>query len=291
MFELPTFCHYGLGSAGGGAWRELAAHAMTTGWVLTGGTENFPLMYHWRVLSGSPPSAPADDIDKMVAFWDGSPQVRARLDAIAGASASLMLFGEYVPQNLHDWLITQVERGGDALDAACTMIERELRTAVRFMNANGLLHFDAHFRNILTDGERLYVTDFGLATSPRFDLSADERAFLRLNARHDECYSVTDFVNRLLTAVTGNPDQADRVALIGRIAAGDVPETVPASVAALVRRHAPVALVMNEFYRKLYGESRSTSFPADVIRHLASADPVTAPEGSDCCVLPSPDTA
>ena len=33
------------------------------------------------------------------------------------------------------------------------------------MNTHGLVHFDAHFGNVLTDGRRLFVADFGLATS------------------------------------------------------------------------------------------------------------------------------
>jgi hypothetical protein len=34
IFGLPMFYQYGVGSAGFGAWRELAAHTMTTNWVL-----------------------------------------------------------------------------------------------------------------------------------------------------------------------------------------------------------------------------------------------------------------
>lgn len=42
------------------------------------------------------------------------------------------------------------------------------------MNTRGLLHFDAHFENILTDGQRLFFADYGLAISSRFELSRDE---------------------------------------------------------------------------------------------------------------------
>ncbi|MFF5114036.1 hypothetical protein [Streptosporangium sp. NPDC000509] len=42
VFKLPAFCHYGLGSGSGfGAWRELAAHVMATGWVVGGRYEGF----------------------------------------------------------------------------------------------------------------------------------------------------------------------------------------------------------------------------------------------------------
>jgi hypothetical protein len=38
---------------------------------------------------------------------------------------------------------------------------------------------DGHFGNMRTDMQRIYLSDFGLATSPQFDLSAAERAFTR----------------------------------------------------------------------------------------------------------------
>lgn len=59
LFGLPLFYQYGAGPAGFGAWRELAAHIMTTGWVLENRYTGFPLLYHWRVLPGSPrPASP-----------------------------------------------------------------------------------------------------------------------------------------------------------------------------------------------------------------------------------------
>jgi hypothetical protein len=214
MFQLPTFYHYGVGSAGGGVWRELAAHAMTTNWVLGKQRESFPLMYHWRVLAGPPPrtstSEERADLARMVAYWDGSPAVRERLEAIARSSASVVLFCEYIPHNLHEWLSAQVVSGDDAVESACVMVERSLRTDVSFMNSNGLLHFDAHFRNILTDGRRLYFADFGLATSPRFELTEAELNFLGKNMSHDGCYTVTQLVNWLVTALTGAVDPVDR---------------------------------------------------------------------------------
>ena len=51
VFELPTFCQRNVGSVGFGVWRELAANAMTTGWVLSRRLESFPLMYHGRGLA------------------------------------------------------------------------------------------------------------------------------------------------------------------------------------------------------------------------------------------------
>ena len=57
LFKLPLFFPYGIGSAGLSAWRELAANIMTTNWVISGECQNFPVMYHWRILD-SPKQEP-----------------------------------------------------------------------------------------------------------------------------------------------------------------------------------------------------------------------------------------
>ena len=105
LFDLPLFCQYGIGGPGFNAWRELAANVIVTDGVLTGETESFPLLYHWRVLPGRPPvAAEHADIDAVVAALDGCSAVRARLEALATASCSLVLFCEYIPHPLLSWL-------------------------------------------------------------------------------------------------------------------------------------------------------------------------------------------
>ncbi len=255
VFQLPTFCHYGIGSPGSGVWREVASHAMTTNWVLAKRSESFPLMYHWRVLpkteSRMPTPEELSDVSRMVAFWDGSLAVRDRLEAIEKPLTSVVLFCEYFPYNLYDWLTEQVASGEDAANSAFNMLEPELRSAVSFMNANGLLHFDVHFRNILTDGRGIYISDFGLATRSRFKLSESELEFLGKNRTHDGCYVVTELVNWLVMALTGLMQRTDRVDFIRRCADGYEPTEVMASAAAIIKRYAPIAVVMNEFYRNL----------------------------------------
>lgn len=272
LFGLPTFCHYGvvaLPAAGFGAWRELAANTMTTGWVLAGQAQAFALMYHWRVLPGAPPP-PVEhaDVDKVVAYWDGSAAVGRRLHALARASASLVLFLEYIPQTLSAWLAGRLAAGPGEVAAACAMVHRRLRYDIAFMNGNGLLHFDAHFRNILTDGHRLYLADLGLAGSPRFDLTAGERDFLDHNASHDTGYAARELLNWIVANVAGIAGTSERHDYIRRCASGARPTGVPAPIAGLVSRHAPAAAVMNDFYWKFFGESRTTPYPG---RAVASA--------------------
>ncbi|PRZ09306.1 hypothetical protein BCE75_10213 [Isoptericola sp. CG 20/1183] len=208
VFGLPTFSHYGIGTIGGpgwGAWRELAVHTMTTGWVIAGDHEGFPLMHHWRVLpdAGHPLPAELADVERAVAYWGGGPAVRRRIEELRDSSASLLLFLEHIPQTLHDWLSARVDAGDEVAEAACAWVDDELRTAVGFMNARGLLHLDAHFENILTDGHRLYVADYGLAVSSRFELAPDEATFFDEHQTYDQDYAATYLVNWLAVALYG----------------------------------------------------------------------------------------
>ncbi|MFI7231593.1 serine/threonine protein phosphatase [Nonomuraea angiospora] len=280
LFGLPPFCQYGLaaiGSPGFGAWRELAANVMTTNWVLAGRSAAFPLLYHSRVLPGAPP--PIDehaDIEAVVRYWDGSPGVRDRLHALARASASIVLFQEFIPYNLNHWLDAQLSAGQDAAIAASAMVESRLLTDVAFMNGQQLMHFDGHFGNILTDGERLYIADLGLATSLRFDLSTQEIEFLERNRTHDLGYALMRLVNWLVTNICGVPVPPNglptqRNEYIRACAAGADPAGAPPAVAAVIRRYAPVAAAMNDFYWDLYGMCRTTPYPSEEIERAMSA--------------------
>jgi len=260
LFDLPLFCQYGIGGPGFNAWRELAANVIVTDGVLTGETESFPLLYHWRVLPGRPPvAAEHADIDAVVAALDGCSAVRARLEALATASCSLVLFCEYLPHPLLDWLRE------DPVGKADT-VERQLSQTVAFLCGRELLHMDGHFDNMRTDGERIYLTDFGLATSPRFDLSAAERDFAQRHVRHDAGYAAMRLVNWLVTAVCGVAVPASggpvaRNEYVRRCAAGRIPDGLPPTVAAILTRHAPAAARMNSFYWKLFSGDVRAEYP------------------------------
>lgn len=260
LFDLPMFCQYGIGGPGFNAWRELVANLITTDAVLAGETESFPLLYHWRVLPGRPPIAAEHiDIDATVAALDGRPTVRARLEALAAAAFSLVLFCEYIPYPMLSWLRHDPTSKADT-------VERQLSQVVAFLRGRELLHMDGHFGNMRSDGERIYLTDFGLATSQRFDLSAAELYFVQRNATHDAGYAAMRLVNWLVTAVCGVAVPAGGVPIarneyILRCAAGYLPDDVPPAVAVILRRHASAAARMNSFYWKLFGGDLRAEYP------------------------------
>jgi hypothetical protein len=127
-----------------------------------------------------------------------------------------------------------------------------LAEIVTFLCGHDLLHLDGHFGNMRADGANVHLTDFGLATSPRFDLSQAERDFAARNATHDAAYAATRLVNWLVTTVCGVPipvigGPVARNEYVRRCATGHIPDNVSPTVAAILTRHAPVAARMNIF--------------------------------------------
>ncbi|MFI7679904.1 serine/threonine protein phosphatase [Actinophytocola sp. NPDC049390] len=241
LFDVPLLGQYGVVSPGFNAWRELAANEVLTG------TGSIPRLLHWRVLPGrAPVAAEHADIDAVVAALHGSAAVRARLEALAAASHSLVLFSEYVPLSLRDWL-------RDDPASKAELVEQQLMHIVAVLRDHELLHMDGHFDNFRTDGERLYLTDFGLVTSPRFELSTTEHAFVRRHATHDAEYAAMRLVNWLATEVCGvSTVPAARNEFVAWCATGGVPTHVPPGIATILARHAPAAARMNSLYWQLF---------------------------------------
>ncbi len=251
LFGLPLFYQYGVGSAGFGAWRELEAYLKASAWALSGECPYFPLVYDWRVLPRTVRALSAeqrDRLDRLAAYWDGSPAVRSRLEAIVEASASIVLFLEHAPQTLHGWLKERSK--GQPLDGtsetSIIRMHRQLREAAKFMNDRGMLHFDLHGWNVLTDGEQVYAADFGLALSSDYDLSPAERAFFETHRLYDRCYVDRVFVEWL------TPEEE--------------PPILTPELSARVKACAPVANVLRRFFQALREDGKTTPYPEAELR-------------------------
>jgi hypothetical protein len=216
LFALPLCFHYGISSAGFGAWRELAAHEAATGWVLSGACAAFPLLFHARVLPRTPVASP--DTERRAAAWR-SPEVRRRLEALDAASSRVVLFLECFPESLQRWL------GKGPTDAELVEVERQLLEVTGFLRARGVVHFDAHFDNVLTDGQTLFLSDFGQLLKSDFALTADETKFLERHRDYDRSFVVTK----------------------------------------LGRGHSAVAALMNGFFAQLRADRRTAELPTDAL--------------------------
>ena len=292
VFDLPMGCHYGVGSPSFGAWREVAANEVATALVLAGCGAGHPLLYHWRVLDGAAADpALAEEFaeaEEVVEYWHGSDAVRRRIEALAEASAVVAMCFEFVPSSMPQWLDERVDAGGATADAAVEFVHRSLLADIAVMNAAGLFHFDAHLDNFLTDGSQLLLADFGLALSSTFDLSAEERAFLVANVSHDACHTMAKFVDWLVTKLSAPTDWRDRDRMVSDIAQGS-PVTVPVhAAAAVIERFAPMATILNDFYRTLHLDDRTAVYPAAQLEAACAAIGFDVLAGLGQLSIPSP---
>jgi len=65
-----------------------------------------------------------------------------------------------------------------------TVLE-QMRKTISFLRKNGIIHFDCHSHNILCDGKKIYLADFGLVLDSKFDLGKREQDFFRRNTHYD----------------------------------------------------------------------------------------------------------
>lgn len=267
IFDLPLSYQYGIGSAGFGAWRELATHIMTTNWVITEACLNFPILYHWRILPTNPSDvnlAEWGNLEKYSAYWENDNTIRNRMEALNNASMHITLFLEYIPQNLQEWLSTQIMQNDNVAAHAITFVEENLKTTNRFMKKHHLIHFDAHFKNILTDGSLLYFSDFGLALSLKFELTTAEKDFFNLHENYDECYASVNLLHCIISTFFGKEAWEIR---LREYLDGKHGELSPA-IALLIRHHASIALAMDAFFQKLWKESKLSLYPAVQLKNI-----------------------
>jgi hypothetical protein len=76
------------------------------------------------------------------------------------------------------------------------------------LRKNGVIHFDAHFYNVLTDEEQAYLADFGLALDRSFALTKEEERFFRQHIDYDygEVLACLDFL--VLRSYDALPERA-----------------------------------------------------------------------------------
>ena len=262
LFELPPYYQYGVGSMGFGVWREISAHEITTQWVLNGECQNFPLMYHSRILQRStlPTTETVEQLEDRhgaVEYWDGSSAVGLRLEAADKASADVVVFMEHLPQTLNKWLRVEGSKG-NLTDPAITKIERELNMVAAFMKSRGFLHFDAHFHNILASNNHVYFADFGLAMSQKFDLLPEERAFFEKHIDYDRYYVVSELAKNAIAATVHDGSE---VLLDTYLSTKKMTMALPPAVASIAQRYRPIAVLMDKFFQGLRKESKSTPYP------------------------------
>ncbi|MBX9976655.1 MAG: protein kinase family protein [Alphaproteobacteria bacterium] len=283
IFGLPSTYQYGFMSAGFNVWREVASHEKTTKWVLKGENTNFPLMYHHRILPRNNSLLNEQDLAEKIHFWKKEKAIEARLRANHAASKNVILFLEYIPHTLIGWLQKQSTQANlDVLDKNIEMIHNNLLSTVAFMNSKGMLHFDTHFNNILTDGEQLYFTDFGLANSLDFTLSEEEMTFFQHHLNYDRCYVMTQLTDWILNYAFGefSKEKSNAIVYLDNVLRGYAsgkrqnpsPKNLTPFLESFLKRYATITLVMDVFFHRFRTKNiKEMPYPFDVLETLWKA--------------------
>src|SRR3954466_528616 len=100
------------------------------------------------------------------------------------------------------------------------------------MNSRSLLHFDAPFQNILTDGQRLFFTDYGLAITSRFHLSKEESGFFDQHQDYDRRYAAMYMAQWLVAVLFGSWKEGEP--RLRAYAQGETPTGIPKRAATIL---------------------------------------------------------
>ena len=272
IHELPVEYSYGMGSAGFRAGRELALHLKTTQWVLDGSCGHFPLLFHHRLLPSAvtPQAMEAEELEAHIHSWNGHASIRRLMNARTAATHEILVILEHIPHMLREWFL-------DKPGAAVPFVE-QLGGTARFLSQHGVVHFDAHAKNILTDGETFYLTDFGLGMDRSFELSKAEQEFLRRHRHYDLGMILCGLLVPLAGAVRNLPEDT-RHALQERYGDSRTPTLAP-HVSALVQEgildlpdsfiktlsdHLDVFPEMIRFFTEIAKPAKSAQFQDGVI--------------------------
>ena len=182
LFNLPLYYNYGVGSAGMGAFRELNLHVKTTNWVLTGEIDSFPLMHHFRIVKKSSKIKKMSLLENKkhtdyIKYWNSSKKIDHYIMERKASEYEIIIFLEYVPFVFRNWLKPNISKINE--------LSKKLFAAFDFLSSKGVIHFDAHLGNILTDGKNVFLTDFGLALDDNFNLTKKEKIFYKNHKSYD----------------------------------------------------------------------------------------------------------
>ncbi|MBM3894642.1 hypothetical protein FJ366_03565 [Candidatus Dependentiae bacterium] len=192
-FNLPLH-YYRPKYTGFGVWRELYCCQKATEWVLSNKCVSFPLLYHFRILKKEKRFYHSID-------WaeNDSPEINSFLNEHQNATHELVLFFEYIPKTLEEWLIEEIKtKTEDEFGNAIQLVLKKLHALASFLRNEGLIHIDPHVQNILVQEDDLFITDFGLAAMNDFDLTPTEKYYILNNIYFTERALTTYLYKELL---------------------------------------------------------------------------------------------
>ncbi len=176
LFNLPLYYNYGVGSYGINCWREVLMHIKTTNYVLNGECENFPLLYHYRIIESKPTKINFNLSD--FKYWNSNNNIKEYIHAKSKSKYKILLFIEYFPKVANNWMLENKNN--------IHSFYKQSLNIINFLNLKNIIHFDIHNGNFVVDlNNTIYLTDYGLVLDKNFNLSKKELIFYGKNKYYD----------------------------------------------------------------------------------------------------------
>ncbi len=100
LLVATPYYNYGYDSAGINPWRELIAHQKLSNCVLAREIENFPILYHWRIIKDNERNYEFGSSSKLMERFGNNPNIIKYLDDRANCDYKIIMFLEYIPNIL-----------------------------------------------------------------------------------------------------------------------------------------------------------------------------------------------
>ncbi len=182
-------------------------------------------------------------------YWENNDSIKNRITSLGEASSSIVLFLEHFPTNLHQQLKDILSHDDESSSAKyLEKLNQSFDTVLNFMHENDFLHMDTHFRNILADENTIYLSDFGLALSGKFDLSNVELDFAHDHTLYDRCSYSVNLLHGVLTSYKKD-DNWDKI--LNDYLTDKWLITLPNKIRDILSEHEPIAEEMHRFYKAL----------------------------------------
>lgn len=153
----------------------------------------------------------------------------------------------------------KIINGGHDAELAVELVNDRLYAIQKFLQNVGLVHFDLHFENILTDGQCVYLSDFGLALSSQFDLTINEKEFLDRHKNYDTCCIALNLLHSIITSRYGKENWIKKL----KMHLTDTRDSSSGYINAIILKYFRVAILMDNFLTALKKNDKTIRFPTE----------------------------
>lgn len=174
---------------------------------------------------------------------------------------------EYVPLVVKDWLTASYEKN--------LLYVKQIQNIIRFLMSKNIIHFDIHTANMLSDGDIIYLIDYGLVYDYAFVTTANEKLFYDNNTYYDYAKGINGLMNGLKTKLDRpmleeynlKRDDSEKILLHIDDIAGKL--DLESGYVELLKKYNKVIIAYEKFMKQLQNNVH-TEFPNADVRYLAT---------------------